>query len=358
MRQTVLVVDDVLQNIRILNEILNNHYIVKVATNGKKALQIANGNNPPDIIILDVMMPEINGYQVCETLKANVQTKDIPVIFITALNDPHEEEKGLSLGAVDYIIKPLSPAVVLKRIQTHLNLANQNSILENSVRERTRELEETRLAIIQRLGRAAECKDNETGMHVIRMSHYSRITALADGLSELEADLILHAAPMHDIGKIGIPDKILLKPEKLDEFEWDVMKRHPEIGAEIIGDHKAEIMKVARCCAMYHHEKFDGTGYPCGLKAKEIPYYARIVAVVDVFDALTTERPYKQGWPLEKALEYIKVNKGVQFDPAITDSFLSAVDQIKEIQQNYPEFAESVSTDNESAAFRAADNNR
>jgi putative two-component system response regulator len=340
-RQTVLIVDDVPQNISILNEILNKFFIVKAATNGKKALEIANSENPPDIIILDVMMPEMSGYEVCEILKSQIHTRDIPVIFITALNDPNEEEKGLKLGAVDYIIKPLSPSVVLKRIQTHLELANQNAALENMVRERTRELEETRLAIIQRLGRAAEFKDNETGMHVIRMSNFSRITALANGLSEYEADLILHAAPMHDIGKIGIPDNILLKPGKLDEFEWQVMKKHPIIGAEIIGEHDSEIMKVARECAMYHHEKFDGTGYPTGIKGKDIPYYARIVAIVDVFDALTSERPYKKAWSLEEALQYITENKGKQFDPDITDSFLTTVDEIKKIQKNYPEIAET-----------------
>ncbi len=338
-RQTVLIVDDVPENISILNEILNREYTVKAATNGRSALKIASSKNPPDIIILDIMMPEMDGYEVCRRLKAEKVTEHIPVIFITALNDTIDEQKGLELGAVDYIKKPVSPAIVKQRIKTQLDLLDQNIRLEIMVRERTKELEETRLAIIQRLGRAAEFKDNETGMHVIRMSNFSRIIALANGVSENEADLILHAAPMHDIGKIGIPDNILLKPGKLDPDEWEVMKKHPVIGAEIIGEHSSEIMQVARTCAMYHHERFDGTGYPSGLAGKAIPYYARIVAIVDVFDALTSERPYKKAWPLEKAVDYIKEQRGKHFDPDITDSFITTLDNLIDIQKSYPETA-------------------
>ncbi|MFW5808052.1 MAG: HD domain-containing phosphohydrolase [Spirochaetota bacterium] len=336
-RQSVLIVDDVPENISILNEILHKEYNIKAATSGKGALKIAMSNHQPDIIILDIMMPEMDGYEVCRRLKSDNRTKNIPVMFITALNDTVDEQKGLELGAVDYIKKPVSPPIVKQRIRTQLDLLNQNVRLESMVRERTRELEETRLAIIQRLGRAAEFKDNETGMHVIRISNFSRIIAMASGVSENEANLLLHAAPMHDIGKIGIPDSILLKPGKLDAGEWEIMKKHPVIGADIIGEHSSEIMHVAKICAMYHHERYDGSGYPAGLAGDDIPYYARIVAIVDVYDALTSERPYKKAWPLDEALDLIKRERGSHFDPDLADSFLNSIDDILEVQKSYPE---------------------
>jgi putative two-component system response regulator len=223
-QKTVLIVDDTPENIDVLRGAVKNDYKVKIATNGKKALSIAHNNPKPDIILLDIMMPEMDGYEVCRRLKEDISTAKIPVIFITAKTDMESEVRCLKLGAVDFISKPINPPVVQLRVKTQLSLYDQNRALEMKVGERTAELNETRLEIIRRLGRAAEYKDNETGMHVIRMSHYTRLMAEKMDFDEATVDLIFNAAPMHDIGKIGIPDKILLKPGKLDADEWKIMK--------------------------------------------------------------------------------------------------------------------------------------
>ena len=202
---------------------------------------------------------------------------------------------------------------------------------------RTAELAKTRHQIIRRLGRAAEYKDNETGNHVIRMSHYSRLIAQAAGLSAANVDLLFYAAPMHDVGKIGIPDRIMLKPGKLDEEEWGVMREHPDMGAEIIGDHEDELLQAARSVALTHHEKWDGTGYPKGLKGEEIPIFGRIVAIADVFDALTSERPYKKAWSVEAALEMIDEGVGKHFDPDLMPALKAALPEMLEIKAQYAE---------------------
>lgn len=277
-KATVLVVDDTPENIDILVGILGDEYKVKVAIDGPKALAIA-GKSAPDIILLDVMMPGMNGYEVCKRLKQEPLTAHIPVIFVTALTDVADETQGFELGAVDYITKPVSAPVVKARVKTHLSLYDQKRLLEQEVKARTRELEVTRLEIIRRLGRAAEYKDNETGMHVIRMSHYARLLAREAGMSEHFCELIYNASPMHDIGKIGTPDAILKKPAKLDDEEWREMQRHAEIGAEIIGEHPDPMLEMARRIALTHHEKWDGSGYPKGLSGEEIPIEGRIVAI-------------------------------------------------------------------------------
>jgi putative two-component system response regulator len=283
------------------------------------------------------MMPGIDGYEVCRRLKTNITTRKIPVIFLTAKSEVEDEAKGLELGAVDYITKPISLPIVQARVKTHLALYDQNRTLEEKVIQRTVELNDTRLEIIRRLGRAAEYKDNETGLHVIRMSHYSRLIALTSGMSEIEADLLLNASPMHDIGKIGIPDRILLKPGKLNDEEWKIMRQHPAFGAEIIGKHNSELLKEARVVARTHHEKWNGKGYPAGIKEEEIPASGRIVAIADVFDALTSKRPYKQPWPVEKAVDLIKEESGQHFDPKLVPAFLEAIPEILKIKEQYAE---------------------
>lgn len=265
----------------------------------------------------------MTGYEVCETLKENKRFQSIPIIFVTALSDAGDEAKGLNLGAVDYISKPVTPAVVKARVKTHLSLVD------------AQELKRTRLQIIQRLGRASEYKDNETGMHVMRMSHYSKVIALAYGYSEEDADNLFHAAPMHDIGKIGIPDSIMLKPDKLTEAEFEIMKKHPEIGAEILGDADSDLVELAKIVSMTHHEKWDGTGYPNQLKGEEIPLAGRIVALADVFDALTSVRPYKDAWPISKTMEYIKTQKNKHFDPTLVDLLESELDKILVIKDRW-----------------------
>ena len=336
--QTVLVVDDTPANIDVLTGILRGSYRVQAALDGAKALQLARGPRRPDLILLDVMMPEMDGYQVLSHLKADPVTAAIPVIFVTALTEATDEQKGLELGAVDYLTKPItSAAIVLARIRTHLALHQQNRELSRRVDEQTAELIETRHEIIRRLGRAAEFRDNETGLHVVRMSHYARIVALGLGVEEDWANCLLQAAPMHDVGKIGIPDGILLKQGKLDPVEWQIMRRHPEIGAMIIGEHSCGLMHMAREIALCHHEKFDGTGYPRGLAGAAIPLEARIATLVDVFDALTTARPYKEPWSIEDTLGFLRAHSGQHFDPALVAVFLRDFDKIMAVRETYRE---------------------
>lgn len=336
-KQTILVVDDTPENIDVLSGVLRPEYKVKAALYGEYALKIASGAPKPDMILLDIMMPVMDGYEVCRQLKANPATARIPVIFVTSKKQEEDEKKGLNMGAVDYITKPINPSIVLARVHTQLALYDQNRVLEQKVRERTEELQQTRLEIIRRLGLAAEFKDNETGLHVIRMSHYSRLIAEVVEHGDEWSDLIFNAAPMHDIGKIGIPDKILLKPGKLDNEEWKLMRKHPEFGAAIIGKHSSELMQMSREIALSHHEKWDGSGYPYKLKGKAIPLSGRIVAIADVFDALTTERPYKKAWTVEDAVRLIDENSGSHFDPGLVSLFHVVMSEILDIKKQHAE---------------------
>ncbi|MGS0825056.1 HD domain-containing phosphohydrolase [Shewanella sp. 0m-8] len=335
-KATILVVDDIPENIDILVGILGGDYKVKVAIDGPKALALA-AKTTPDLILLDVMMPGMNGYEVCKRLKQDPLTCHIPVIFVTALADVSDETQGFELGAVDYITKPVSAPVVKARVKTHLTLYDQKRLLEQEVKVRTKELEETRFEIIRRLGRAAEYKDNETGLHVIRMSHYARLLAIESDLPDKYCELIYNAAPMHDIGKIGTPDSILKKPGKLDEDEWVEMQRHAEIGAEIIGDHNDPLLEMARRIALTHHEKWDGSGYPNGLVGEEIPIEGRIVAIADVFDALTSIRPYKKAWSVEETVALIESEAGKQFDPELVEHFKQIIDEAIKIRDAHNE---------------------
>ena len=323
-RPRLLLVDDEPTNLQVLRHILQADYRLLFATDGERALQVAREQRP-DLVLLDIMMPNMDGYAVCCALKADAATASIPVIFITALNDSQDETSGFDVGAVDYLTKPVSPPVVRARVRTHLSLV------------RMEELRETRLQIVQRLGRAAEYKDNETGMHVIRMSHFSKLLALAAGHSPAWAEDLLNAAPMHDVGKIGIPDAVLRKPGPLDADEWDTMRRHPEIGAEIIGEHPSGVLQLAREIALAHHEKWDGSGYPRGLAGEAIPLSARIVAIADVFDALTTRRPYKEPWPVQEAMNHIAAQAGKHFDPALVALFAPLLPQLLEIRARWAE---------------------
>ncbi len=335
-RKVILVVDDTTDNIDVLVETLKPYYRVQAATSGETALKIV-ARSVPDLILLDVMMPGMDGYEVCRRLKADYTTRHIPVIFVTARVGADDELRGLEVGGVDYITKPVNPPIVMARVRTQMALHDQNRELDQKVRDQTRLLHETRLQVIQRLGRAAEYKDNETGLHVIRMSHYSRILGLAAGMGETEADLLMNAAPMHDIGKIGIPDQILQKPGRLTDEEMSVMKRHCEIGAEIIGDDDSDLLRLARTVAMTHHEKWNGQGYPCGLKGDEIPRVGRIVAIADVFDALTSERPYKKAWTVKDAVHYIENEAGEHFDPDLVQRFVDSLPEVLEIRARYAE---------------------
>lgn len=339
-RCTVLIVDDTPDNISLLKAALVEEYSIKVATRGMKAIEIARAM-PVDLILLDVMMPEMDGFETCRRLKADPLTRSIPVIFITARGEIDDEAKGFACGGVDYITKPISACIVRARAKTQLALYDQNRALESRVLERTAELKESRLEILNRLGRAAEYRDNETGLHVVRMSRYCQLIALEYGLSEEEAELLLHVAPMHDIGKIGIPDRVLLKPGRLDAEERSIIEAHCEIGRQIIGSHTSDLLNASATIAYTHHEKWDGSGYPQGLSGSQIPLFSRILAVADVFDALTSVRPYKRAWSVEEAVTEIASCSGSHFDPALVGVFLACLPRIVEVKD---QFADDVAT--------------
>jgi putative two-component system response regulator len=320
----ILVVDDEPNNLQVMNQVLVKKYQLLFAKSGQRAIELAR-QQKPQLILLDVMMPDMDGFEVCRLLKLDEATCNIPVIFVTAMLDVEDESRGFELGAVDYITKPISPATVRARVATHLSLVS------------VKELQQTRMQIIQRLGRAAEYKDNETGLHVIRMSHYSMLLAKAFGITEYEQNLILHASPMHDVGKIGVPDKILLKPGKLDADEWAIMQTHAQTGADIIGLHDSPLLSMARIIALSHHEKWDGSGYPNHLAGEDIPLVGRIVAIADVFDALTTIRPYKKAWTTDDALEYMLSCSGSHFDPELISLFAQIMPAILEVKAKWAE---------------------
>jgi putative two-component system response regulator len=321
---TVLAVDDESTNLQLLRQVLQEHYRLLFAKDGARAIELAV-NEKPDLILLDVMMPEMTGYDVCRVLKANPATSGIPVIFVTALTDATDEVDGFDAGAVDFISKPVSPAVVQARVKLHLSLV------------RMEELRASRLAVVQRLGLAAEYKDNETGLHVIRMSHYARLLAMAAGLDDQAVDDLFMAAPMHDVGKIGIPDRILQKPGRLTAEEWQVMQTHPAIGAHIIGQHAGGMLAVAHDVALAHHEKWDGSGYPNRLRGEDIPLAGRIVAIADVFDALTSVRPYKPAWPLDDACAWMRAQRGGHFEPRLVDLFLGLLPEVIQVKEKWAE---------------------
>ncbi|WP_335992695.1 response regulator [Pseudoalteromonas sp. CH_XMU1449-3] len=321
-RARILVVDDEPANLKVIREVLANDYRLSFAKSGELALQLIE-NEPPKLILLDIMMPDMSGFEVCKVLKENPKTAHIPVIFVTALSHEQDESEGFALGAVDYITKPISPAIVRARVKNHLSLVQAE------------QLQLAHIDLIQRLGRAAEYKDTDTGEHIARMSRYSKVLALAYGMSEYEAEQLKQAAPMHDVGKIGIPDSVLLKPGRLNENEYEHMKQHALIGAKILEKSTSPLLQLAHKLALEHHEKWDGTGYPYGLKGEEISIEGRIVTIADVFDALTSKRPYKKAWSVEEALDLLKDEAGKHFDPQLVDLFIGQIDSIIEIKNTY-----------------------
>ncbi len=353
---TLLVVDDVPQNLHLMAELLKPHYRVMVANSGPRALDLVFNRTPPDLILLDVMMPDMNGYDVIRQLKENPTSDDIPVIFVTALNEPSDEALGLELGAADYIAKPINPSLLLMRVRTQLSLLASRRLLRNraleleeQVKLRTHELQTVQDVTVLALSSMAETRDNETGNHIRRTQNYVR--ALAEQLVDhpdysaiLTPDYIRRlfvSAPLHDIGKVGIPDHILLKPARLTPEEFEIMKRHAAIGAESIERaEKAlgvefEFLQLAKEIAHYHHEKWDGTGYPEGLAGKAIPLSARLMALADVYDALISKRVYKEAFSHEKALGIIAEGRGTHFDPLLLDTLLKIEGQFREIAATY-----------------------
>ncbi|GAB7079330.1 response regulator [Megalodesulfovibrio paquesii] len=341
----LLLVDDTKTNIDLLVAALMGEYTLSVALNGPSALNIAK-KLTPDLILLDVMMPEMDGFTVCQQLKADTATSDIPVIFLTAMDDPDMKTRGFQFGAVDYITKPFHAAEVKARVRNHLSLllarralSRQNSELEHRVRERTRELEHNYRDTLLRLGMAAEYRDNDTGQHIRRIREFTSLLARKSGCSPKEAEDMGLAATMHDIGKIGIPDAILLKPGKLDAAEWKIMQTHSRIGADILASSNSPLLNLSPTIALTHHERWDGTGYPQGLAGESIPLAGRIVGLVDVFDALTSNRPYKAAWSVTEAAAAIRKERGSHFDPALVDLFVEHFQEVLEIFERLREGA-------------------
>ncbi len=336
-RNTVLLVDDTPANSKILVGALRENYRLIVATNGLDGLRAAI-EKKPDLILLDVMMPDMDGYEVCKRLKSRTETGDIPVIFVTALDGEQDETLGFFLGAVDFIVKPVNPVIVKARVQTHIalrmaqrELQHHRDELEEMVLDRTRDLRETQIEITNRLVQAAEYHDHETSRHITRMAHYCVILGRAHGMGESELDLFFHASAMHDIGKLGISDAILHKKGTLTPDEFDEMKRHTFIGADLLYGVDSELMNMAHLIALTHHEKWDGTGFPLGLRGEEIPFAGRVAALCDVFDALSSKRPYKAAWPLGEAKKVIAEQKGIHFDPYVVELFLDNFSGIEEV---------------------------
>lgn len=339
----ILIVDDNAANVALLEGILANDEFHNIhATTDPRTVEGLQAAQPFDLILLDYRMPHMDGVEVMHRLARAMRDDYLPVLVLTAQDDRATRLKALEAGAKDFITKPFDSVEVLHRIRNMLEVRRlyndrkrENERLEAAVRARTHELEETRRKIIERLGRAGEYRDNETGMHVIRMSKCCQLLALRAGLPETEAELILQASPMHDVGKIGVPDSILLKPGKLTTDEWELMKTHAEIGGDIIGDDPSALLQAARVIALTHHEKWDGTGYPRGLSGEDIPIAGRIAAICDVFDALLSERPYKQPWSFDEAVAYIRDNAGRHFDPRLARLFLEALPEIMVIRETY-----------------------
>jgi putative two-component system response regulator len=341
----ILVVDDNPINVALLEAILevNGYADVHATTDPREVLPLFEIEKF-DLILLDIRMPHMNGIEVMERLHAVVEDDYLPILVLTAQTDSETRRQALSAGAKDFLSKPFEEWEILLRIrnmlETRVYYNGQKiraDVLEGKVRERTKQLRDTQLEIIHRLGRAGEFRDDDTGAHVLRMSKSCHLLAIAAGLDEDHAEEILFASPMHDVGKIGIPDKVLLKPGKLDADEWEIMKTHATIGGDIVGTHSSKIITMARVIAETHHEKWDGTGYPSGLEGENIPIESRIAAICDVFDALTSARPYKKAWPIEKALTFINEQAGVAFDPTLVHKFNEIYPEILRVRDQFPD---------------------
>ena len=354
-RPTVLVVDDTPQNLALMRDLLQEHYQVKLAPSGARALHLVAAS-APDLILLDIMMPEMDGYEVCRRLKADPLTAEVPVIFLTALSDQQDEQKGLDLGAVDYIVKPISPPILEARVRNHLLvkaaadvLRDQKSVLQREVALATAELASLQDVTILTMASLAETRDNETGNHVLRTQHYVKALAeqlarqgeFASYLTPSQVELLFKSAPLHDIGKVGVPDRILLKPGKLDPDEFEIMKTHTTLGRDAIESAERRLgkdvpfLRIAKEIAYSHQEKWDGSGYPQGLRGEEIPLSARLMALADVYDALISARVYKPAFPHEEAVAIIAEGRDKHFDPRVSDAFVQIHQQFQEIAARF-----------------------
>ena len=349
-RPVILCVDDVSDLLTLMTLALKSEYEVLTADNAGDAISLAFGEPTPDLILLDVDMPDVSGFEVCQALKGETQTAEIPVIFLTGNTDAQSQVEGLQLGAVDYIGKPINAAVLKTRVRLHLSivsqrkelaaqrneLATRGEELERIVQERTEQLDKTRAELIKRLARAMELHESAAvGNRVMRLAQYAKLISLASGAKPEIADMMMKAAPLHDIGKLGVPAEILRKAEKLSVPDWERVKRHPQLGAEIIGEHNDPLLKLARVLALTHHEHWDGSGYPQGLKGDAIPWGGRVMAIVDSFEAMTTTQFHRDALPLEKAAEEIMKGAGTKFEPTMIEAFRKALPVMKKVRDTY-----------------------
>ena len=350
-KPVILVVDDQLQNVELLEaQLVPLGYEIIRAANGKDALTIITGNEI-DLMLLDIMMPGMDGFEVIRRVRQGTKTRLLPIILVTALRETEDRIKGIEAGCDDFISKPVDKMELFARVRSLLKVKDYNDLmlnyrkeLESEVTARTEQLKKAleriktaSLDTIYRLSVASEYKDKDTGAHIKRMSRYSVAVARRMGLDENTIETILYSAPMHDLGKIGIPDQILMKPAILDPAEWKIMKMHTVIGAKILQGSDAEFIKSGESIALSHHEKWDGSGYPNGVKGQEIPIAGRIVAIADVFDALTSKRPYKEPFTIEKSLAIVKEGRGTHFDPDVVDAFFDIQEEILNIKKQYNE---------------------
>ncbi len=335
-RPVVLAVDDSADILALVKKALEGEYTVLTALEGGTALELAAGKPRPDLVLLDIEMPGASGFEVLRVLKSEGDTADLPVIFLTARHDPPAQVEGLELGAVDYITKPISAAVLRARVRNQIALAHRRVELERLVRSRTKELEQTRLQIIRRLARAMEFHESAAvGNRVVRLAHYARILSLAAGAKPALAEVMMTAAPLHDIGKLAIPGEILRKAGKLSAPDWERVRRHPQLGAAIIGEHEDPLLKIARQMALTHHEHWDGTGYPSGLKGNDIPWPGRLMAIVDSFESMTTTQFYRAPLNVLEATAEIQEGSGTRFDPKLVEAFKKALPQMRKVLETY-----------------------
>jgi len=341
----ILVVDDELVNVRLLEKIfMSTKYENITLTQEPTEVLSLHKEHDFDLILLDLDMPKLDGYGVMEQLNEYTNNKLPPILVLTAQHMQSYRQRALDGGARDYVTKPFDANELLSRVRNlldvqmaHKYMQHQNEILEKKVKERTKQIHDTQLQVVRRLGMAAEYRDEETGLHIVRMSKMAVVIAEAVGMNAHDCDLLLNAAPMHDVGKIGIPDNILLKPGKFEPEEWEIMKTHAQIGADILSGDDSELMVMAHDIAISHHEKWNGKGYPNALKGEEIPLVGRITALADVFDALTSIRPYKKAWTIEDAVNLIKEERGEHFDPNLVDCMVDNLEDIVAIKEKYAE---------------------
>ena len=334
-RPLILVADDS-EDIRNLFEVmLKRNYDVKFATNSDETLAGADTEPLPDLILLDVEMPELDGYEVCARLKANPALAHIPVIFVTARADPKDQARGLLAGAVDYITKPISAPITLLRVRTQLALVDQRRALEDQIQQRTEELYDTRLELIRRLARAMEYREGGLSNRVLRVGRYVELLSQALGLKEKVVEVLAQAAPLYDIGKMGVPEHILTKSDALTATEWAEMRKHAEIGAQIIGEHKDPLLEQARVMALSHHERWDGSGYPKKLKGDAIPVPGRIMALADAFEAMTSTQRHRSPVATAEAARRIAAESGKQFDPRVVAAFQNVLAQFEEVRKEH-----------------------